>query len=499
MDRRIWEHPVLQFRRGPRITFYFEGEAVEAYMGETIGVALWASGIKVLGYSRVHGEPRGLFCMIGKCASCLVEVDGIPNIRSCIEPVRPGIHVRRQENPPRPPSKTEPVVEPGREEELETDLLVVGGGPAGLAAALEAARHGLSVVLVDEHHRLGGQMVKQTHKFFGSNRFFGGLRGFQVAEEMEKMVLGNKRIRVIKQATVFGIYRGGVVGIYDRAGNKVIRVYPGAVVASTGAEEKPLAFPGNTLIGVMGAGGAQTLMNEYGVKPGDRAVIVGSGNVGLIVAYQLLQAGVRVEALLEILPFIGGWFVHAAKLRRMGVPILTRHTVKEAIGRNGVLEKVVAVMVDEKYRPVPGSEKVFDADLLLLAVGLQPDARLHAQAGAVMKYVPEAGGFVPLRTRMLETSVPGLYVAGDASGIEEATSAIIEGWIAGAAAAYKLRGNREAMRRVEELNRYLWDEYRAAPVMSRSRAGKMRVTVSEEEMEMIRRRNPPRVSFPAAR
>lgn len=496
MDKRIWSHPVLSFRRGPRVTFRFEDQVVEAYIGETIAAALWAAGIKVIGYSRVYGEPRGPYCMIGKCASCLVEVDGVPNVRSCIEPVRPGITVRRQGNPPRPPSLTKPAKPPGEPVEIHVDLLVIGGGPAGLAAAEEAAGRGLSVLLVDEHHRLGGQMIKQTHKFFGSRRFFGGLRGFQVAERMEKEV-AEAGVRVMRQATVFGLYRGGVVGVYDRANNRLVKVYPRAVVASTGAEEKPLLFPGNTMVGVMGAGAAQTFMNEYGIRPGDTAVIVGSGNVGLIVAYQLLQAGVRVAALLEIMPRIGGWFVHAAKLTRMGVPILTRHTVKEARGRGGVLEKVVATMVDEEGRMVPGSEKVFDADLLLLAVGLKPDARLFAQAGAAMRYIPGSGGFVPLRTEMLETSVPGLYVAGDAGGIEEATSAIIEGWIAGAAAAYRLRGDRGALERIRELNRYLWEEYRASPVLARSREAKKMAIVSEEEMEVIRRNNPPHVEFPA--
>jgi len=491
-DRRIWEHPILTFKRDKKVKFYFEGIEVEAYEGESIAAALYAIGIDVFSYSIKLKRPRGAFCMIGKCSSCFMKVNGIPNTRTCIEPVKEGLRVERQYG-----LAEIPVDEGGEsieeEEVIEADVLVIGGGPAGLSAALTTAEHGLNTVLVNEHFKLGGQLLKQTHKFFGSKDLFGGLRGYQIGEELSKKTLENQNIRVLLQTVAYGIFRGGWVGLASK--NKLYRVKPRAVIIASGASENYLMFPGNDMPGVMGAGGAQTLMNEYGILPGDEVLTVGSGNVGLIVSYQLLQAGAKVKAIVEILPEIGGWFVHAAKVRRYGVSILTGHTLRAVWGKERV-EGATIVKVDEKFKPIPGSEKDIECDLVLLAVGLTPDTRLFAQAGAVMKWIPEVGGPVPLRTKYLEVSIPHMFVAGDASGIEEATTAILEGEIAGLSAIAKLSDPRsEISERREKLLRFLWDEYRASPLLSRARAGKELVTVGEEEMEEIRRRNPPLISF----
>jgi sarcosine oxidase subunit alpha len=178
-------------------------------------------------------------------------------------------------------------------------------------------------------------------------------------------------------------------------------------------------------------------MNVYGVKPGRRAVMVGAGNIGLIISYQLRQAGVEVAAVVEAAPTIGGYAVHASKIRRLGIPILTSHSVKEAHGSRE-LEGVTVWKLDENQRGVEGTERRFEADVLCLAVGLSPLAELLWQAGCRMIYVPELGGHVPWRDEDQQTSVPGLYVAGDASGVEEASSAMLSGRIAGLAAAASL-------------------------------------------------------------
>ncbi len=491
-DRRIWEHPIITFKRGRKIKFYFNGIEVEAYEGESIAAALYAIGVDVLSWSSKLEKPRGAFCMIGKCSSCFMKVDGIPNTRTCIEPVREGVRVEIQKGLAEIPPPTT-VYEAEDEEVLEADVLVIGGGPAGLAAALATAKYGLNVLLVNEHFKLGGQLVKQTHKFFGSKELFGGLRGFQVGKELAKRISSHDNIRVLLQTTAYGVFRDGWVGLMNK--RKLYRVKPRYIVASTGASERYLAFSGNDLPGVMGAGGAQTLMNEYGILPGDEVVVVGSGNVGVIVSYQLLQAGAKVKAIVEILPKIGAWFVHAAKVRRYGVPILTRHTIKEVWGRERV-EGATIVEVDEKFKPVPGTEKDLSCNLVLIAVGLTPDSRLFAQAGAVMKWIPELGGLVPLRTRYLETSIPGMYVAGDASGIEEATTAIIEGEIAGLSIVLREREDKEVFERREKLLKFLWDEYRKAPVVAKAREGKLKATVSEEEMEELRKKYPSPVFNP---
>ncbi len=486
-DRRIWEHPILVFKRGRKVKFYFNDMEVEAFEGESVAAALYAIGVNVFSKSVKLGRSRGAFCMIGKCSSCFMKVDGVPNTRICIEPVRDGMKVEVQEGlADIPPDK--PLVEAEDEEVIEdVDVLVIGGGPAGLAATIAAAQHGLNVLLVNEHFKLGGQLVKQTHKFFGSKELFGGLRGFQVGEELAKKVRSFSNVRILLQTTAYGVFRGGWVGLMGK--NKLYRVKPRYIVVSTGASERYLAFPGNDLPGVMGAGGAQTLMNEYGILPGEEVLVVGSGNVGVIVSYQLLQAGARVKAIVEILPYIGAWFVHAAKVRRYGVPILTSHTIKAAWGRDRV-EGATIVRVNEKFQPIPGTEKDIPCDLVLIAVGLTPDTRLFAQAGAVMRWIPELGGLVPLRTWYLETSVPGMYVAGDASGIEEATTAMVEGEIAGLDIVVREKGVNEARERRDKLLKFLWDEYRKAPVVAKAREGKLKATVSDEEMMELRKKYP---------
>lgn len=477
------------------MTFYYEGQPVEAYEGESVAVALYAAGFDSLSWSSSLARPRGLFCMIGKCSSCFMIVNGVPNVKTCKEPVREGMRVERQRGWASPVASESVELSELPEVRMDTDVLIVGGGPAGLSAALTLAEFGLDVVLVDEHFKLGGQLLKQTHKFFGSVDLFGGMRGFQIAEDYIKKISANPRIKVLLESVAYGAFRGGIVGVASKEAHYLIK--PKAVLASTGAQERYLDFVNNDLPGVIGAGGAQTIMNEYGVKPGERALVVGSGNVGLIVSYQLLQAGVKVEAIVEILSEIGGWFVHAAKVRRYGMPILLRHTIKEVKG-NGKVEKAVVVAVDEKFNPIPGTEKEFNVDLLLLAIGLEPDTRFVMQCGAVTRWSPELGGLVPLRTLDLETSVPNLYIAGDSSGIEEATTAIIEGKIAALSIVTKLADPLKASKAQEEMNRlirFLWDVYRASPLLARAKKGKESVTVSREEMEKLRVKFPPPVLF----
>lgn len=485
-DNRIIEHPVLDFRRGRRVRFYFEDMVVEAYEGESVIAALYAIGIRALSINPASNRPRAPFCMIGKCGGCLATVDGIPNTRLCLEPVREGMKIYRQRGYPKVPSIEEPVET--ETEYMEVDTLIIGSGPAGLKAAQVLGRLGYRVLIIDEHYRLGGQLVKQTHKFFGDKEYYGGTRGFRIAEKLVEEISKYKNIVAYTRAFAYGVFRERVVGIAIRDNTpKNLVVKPKTIIACTGAYEKTILFDNNDLPGILGAGAVQTLMNEYGIYPGEKALVVGSGNVGLIITYQLLQSSVKVHALVEIMPKIGGWFVHAAKIRRYGVPILLRHSVIKAIGEDRV-EKAVIAKFDEKFQPIHGTEKVYDVDLLLLAVGLAPNYAFFSQAGCVMKWIPELGGLVPIRTKYLETSVENLFIAGDASGVEEATTAFVEGEIAALSAAIKMGYEKEEIvRERKRLLDYLWNEYRLSPVVSRTREGKLKATVSEEEMEKIRR------------
>ncbi|MEM1772893.1 MAG: FAD-dependent oxidoreductase [Desulfurococcaceae archaeon] len=490
----MYDHPVLSFHRGKRVRFYFEDKIVEAYEGESIAVALHAIGVDVFSWSPVLRRPRGPFCMIGKCSSCFMTVNGYPNSKTCRIPVRDGLRVERQKgwglladlN-----NSSESI----EVEELNPDILVIGGGPAGLEAALTASTYGLDVVLVDEHFKLGGQLLKQTHKFFGNVELFGGMRGFQIAEKYAEKIGKSSNIKTLLNTVAYGVFREGIIGAVSE--NKHYVIKPRAVIIASGAQEKFLDFPNNDLPGVIGAGGAQTLMNEFGVKPGEEALVVGSGNVGLIISYQLLQSGIKVKGVVEVMSEIGGWFVHAAKIRRYGIPIYVKHTLKHVEGEQRVSKAVIAA-VDEKLNFIPGTEKEFSVDLVLLAVGLEPDTRLHAQAGATMKYTPELGGLVPVRTLDLETTVENMYLAGDSSGIEEATTAILEGRIAALSIASKLCDSSKAVKARETMEntlKFLWDEYRSSPLLLRARKGKEKATVTPEELEHLRRIHPPPVSF----
>ena len=433
---RIEEHPVLTFRKGRKVTFRFNGQEIEGYEGESVAAALHAAGVRKLHESEVKHRPRGLFCAIGNCSSCLMRVDGRDNVRICVEPLREGMTVEEQNRKAvMDPERFPRAGELRKQEEAVTDVLVIGGGPAGMNAALEAAAHGLKVIILERNARMGGQLSKQTHKFFGSEKAKAGTRGFVIAEELITEIEKNPQIQVWHDTTALGYFRDGTV-MAERDG-QIVSVKAGANIVATGAFEKNLVFPGNDLPGIYGAGAVQTLMNMEGVVPGKTVVMVGAGNIGLIVSYQLLQAGVRVAAVVEAAPRFGGYEVHANKLRRANVPILTSHTIKYAYGGDR-LEGVVLTALDSSFRPVPGTEKGLKCDVVCMAVGLSPLSEFFFQAGCEMKFIPELGGYVPKLDEDRRTSVKGLYAAGDASGIEEATSAQLTGRIAALAASADL-------------------------------------------------------------
>lgn len=470
---RIEHHPILEFHRGRKITFTFDGRPIEAYEGETIAAALHAAGVRILSRTR-SGAPRGLFCAIGKCSSCLATVDGIPNVKTCVTPVREGMVVESQ----RGPGRLNPSFRPRERKvrEVRAEAAVVGAGPAGLSAAKTLLRYGVKPIVFDENPHLGGQLIKQTHKFFGSRAERAGTRGFTIAAELLSEV--EEDAEVLRQARVLGLYsEDGERTLALAHGDTMLLVKTESLVVATGAEERFLLFPGNHLPGVYGAGAVQTLMNVYGVVPGKRALMVGAGNVGLIVSYQLLQAGVEVAAVAEAMPEIGGYHVHAAKIRRLGVPILTRHTVVRALGEERV-EGAVIAEVDENLSPIPGTERELSVDLICLAIGLNPSTRLLEQAGARMAYVPELGGRVPLHTPHMETTLPGVYVAGDCAGIGEASTAMLEGELA-ALSLLSRRGNelREEIARVTKA----LERLRLGPFGARPRAGKEKVYALMEE------------------
>jgi NADPH-dependent 2,4-dienoyl-CoA reductase/sulfur reductase-like enzyme len=330
------------------------------------------------------------------------------------------------------------------------ELVVVGAGPAGLSAALEASHLSADVLVLDENERGGGQLFKQVHKFFGSRRHGAGKRGFQVGEEL----LGKCRKRGVEiklKSLVVGIFNNNLLMVRDLRGISLIK-YKAAILA-TGAAEKGLAFPGWTLPGVMGAGGAQTLMNLQGVLPGKRVAMVGSGNVGLIVAYQFVQAGAEIACVIEIADKVKGYQVHEYKLRKLGIPILCRHQLVRAEGVNAVTSIVVRNLESGLCFRYP-------VDCVCLAVGLAPNIELPLMLGCRLEHHPELGGWKPWHDSGMHTSCPGIYIAGDAAGVEEASIAMEEGKLAAISACHDLgmlsasrarRRAREIEERLKEL------------------------------------------------
>lgn len=316
----------------------------------------------------------------------------------------------------------------------QAELAIIGGGPAGLCAAISAASSGAKVIIIERNKALGGQLVKQTHMFFGSEKQYASTRGIDIVnillDELKKY---KDNVEILTDTTVVGMYEDGVITALHKE-DQYFKINPKAVLVATGAFEKSLTFPNNDLPGIYGAGAVQTLMNVYGVRPGNKVLMVGAGNIGLIVSYQLMQAGVKVVAVLDAAPKIGGYLVHASKIRRMGVPILTSHTVKEAIGKD-YIEKAVVCQVDDKFNPIEGTETEFDVDVMCISVGLTPLNELLAMRGCEMKYIPQLSGFVPVRDENYETSIKNVYAAGDTTGVEEASSAMVEGYLAGLNAA----------------------------------------------------------------
>lgn len=311
------------------------------------------------------------------------------------------------------------------------DLIIVGAGPSGLSAAIEAAKKGLEVVVFDENEKPGGQLFKQIHKFFGSKEHRAKIRGFVIGQQLldEADRLG---VKVELNATVIGLYQDKEIVVRQKEEIKHFKA--DAIIIATGAAENMVTFPGWTLPGVIGAGAAQTMMNLHGILPGKKVLMLGSGNVGLVVSFQLIQCGCEVVGLVDAASRIGGYGVHAAKVARTGVPFYLSHTIVKAEGDDCVTGVTIA-QVDSNFQFIPGTEKHFDVDTICLAVGLSPMSQLLKMAGCKMEDNPKRGGQVPICDEYGRTSLPGVFVAGDVSGIEEASSAMIEGRMVGVAAS----------------------------------------------------------------
>jgi NADPH-dependent 2,4-dienoyl-CoA reductase/sulfur reductase-like enzyme/Fe-S-cluster-containing hydrogenase component 2/bacterioferritin-associated ferredoxin len=394
----------LEIPKRSGIIFLWKGNPVSALKGEVISSALIADGIECFGHHSKDGAPQGIFCANGQCSHCLVIADGVP-VKACMTLPREGMDVWPVEGLPRLLEDDNPT-QPVEVADISTDVLIAGAGPAGLNAALELAKSGVEVILCDDKPEIGGKLTLQTHNFFGSVlECHAGTRGIDIAKKLALQLEQFKNVQIWLNSPVIGAFADGKIGVIHNGRYQLIK--PKQFLSATGAREKALAFQGHDLPGVFGAGAFQTLVNRDLVKPSSRVFIVGGGNVGLIAAYHALQAGIQVVGLVEALPNVGGYKVHLDKIRRLGVPVFTSHTIVKAYGEGHVQEIIIA-QVDSKFKPIRGTERNFRVDTVLIAVGLNPVNELAQEA----------------KRMGIQT-----YEAGDAELIAEASAAMFSGMV----------------------------------------------------------------------
>ncbi len=412
-DRRIESHPILPPLPDERVAFTFNGRALEARKGEVISSALYAAGVSVFGHHHKDNGAQGIYCVNGQCSQCTVVADGRP-VKSCMVPVTAGMKVQSCEDHPSLGEVAAEAISPDVSD-TAVQVLIIGGGPAGVCAANELGRLGVEVLIVDDKQELGGKLSLQTHNFFGSvANCYAGLRGVDIGTKLADEVTALPSVDVWLNATVVGVFSDGKFGVAGPQGYRLVT--PDITLITCGAREKSLTFPGCDLPGVYGAGAFQTLVNRDLVRCAERLFIIGGGNVGLIGAYHALQAGIDVVGLVEALPSCGGYKVHEDKIKRLGVSVWTRHTVVRVEGDEQV-ERVVTAAIDENFQPLAGTERAFDVDTVLVAVGLSPVDELLTKAR-------EYGMKV--------------MAAGDTNEIAEASAAIFSGKITGRKLAREL-------------------------------------------------------------
>lgn len=423
----ITSHPILEIPERKKIQFSFDGKNLAGYEGMVISSALLLNKIKVFGHHAKDSSPQGIFCANGQCSQCTVIANGIP-VKACMTPLMENMIIESCNGLPELPAEDEPV-DIGDPEIIEIEILVIGAGPAGLSATKALGEHNLNIILVDDKDRLGGKLVLQTHKFFGSQEdVYAGKRGIEIAKILGQSVQSFSNVQVWLNSVCLAVFSDGYAGIL-RNNKEYVLVKPSQILIATGAREKMLVFPGNTLPGVYGAGAFQTLVNRDLVKAAKEVFIVGGGNVGLIAGYHAIQAGIKVIGLIEAMPHCGGYKVHENKLRRLGVPIYLSHTIISANGENKV-ESITIAKLDEKGNILLGTERTFSCDTILIAVGLNPVNELYYKAK--------------------EFNID-VWTAGDAQEIAEASAAIFTGKIE---ALYMLKENGISFsENIEELQR----------------------------------------------
>ena len=327
--------------------------------------------------------------------------------------------------------------------EKSVGILIIGAGPAGLAAAISARENGAESVMIIEREKEPGGILRQCiHNGFGLHRFHEELTGPEYAQRDINRVR-ELQIPIECSTTVLSVSPDRTVTCIS-SGKGLQIIHAGAVILAMGCRERPrgsLCTPGTRCAGIYSAGTAQKFVNLEGMMPGKRVVILGSGDIGLIMARRMTLQGAKVLACVEIMPYSSGLNRNIVQcLQDYQIPLYLSHTVTEILGQDR-LEGVVVSRVDENRKPVPGSEIRFDCDTLLLSCGLIPENELSTGAGVVLS--PATSGAVV--DESFETSVPGIFACGNVLHVHDLVDHVSnESFLAGAAAAaYIQKGRRD--------------------------------------------------------
>ena len=463
-------------QRGKEIEIFIDNHPIRAYKGESIAAVLTAIGIRQIRHAPQHTDPRGLYCCMGSCYGCLVTVDGQPNERACVTPVRAGQRIILQEELGRP---DEASPDPARLVHRKVPLVIIGGGPGGLSAAIAAANAGAEVLVIDENIQPGGQIYRQLPETFRApepGRFGADyVDGLSLLKDVQNL---SDAITIWNDALMWSVFESNQLAI--ARGNELVLLDANAIIVATGAYERPVPVPGWTLPGVMTAGGAQVLLKSQRVRPGRRALLAGAGPLQLVVANQMLDAGMEVVAVAESNSTAGAWrflpdlmhqpglmmqgLKYLYRLKRAGVQILQSYVLQGLQG-NQEVEQAFLGKVDSRCRPIAGEAKRFEVDTVCIGYGLIPTTWATSMLGCTHVYAPMIGGWVPQCDANMQTDQPGVFVAGDGAGIAGVLVAKMEGTLAGLYAAAHIgiisedkadQGARTVRKKLAAMGKFRW-------------------------------------------
>ena len=447
-----------------------DGQPVAAQAGQTVAAVLLANGRDTWRTTRVHDRPRGIFCGIGACQDCLVIVNGLPDVRACQRTITPGDAITTQSGAVLPTTSSfaaagriaedaGAVVGRGRR---VFQVVVVGAGPAGVAAALAAGDAGAEVLVVDNGRGVGGQYNRQLPVEFAARRPDRLQHEWKVFAEQRDRLVSHPRITYLPDTSVWaieGLRLWAQTGPADASGRQPFPIDAQSVVLAAGAYDRVLPFPGWDLPGVYTAGAAQALAKGQRIAVGHRVLVAGTGPFLLPVAESLVGVGARVVALLEantLTTVRKGWssdpLVAPSKLReavgygallaRHRIPLRHGWTVIAAHGTDRV-EAATIARLDSDWRPIRGSERRVDVDAVCVGFGFTANLELAVSAGCTITTGPDGGPAVAVDADQ-QTSTPGVFAAGELTGIGGAALSTAEGTLAGTTAAHHVLAGSEA-------------------------------------------------------